>query len=100
MVAFHHRTSHLAHPLQADFGIGVVTNHVSETDKPIAISFQCIRNYGFEGFQICVNIAKNRKPHEAQHITKMRRSSSNEVTGGIRKSNSRFPTIEKVACQR
>ena len=63
VVAFDDRAIHFANALDALVRVGVVTDHVAQTNKVRALALARVRQHGFERLEIGVNVTENGEAH-------------------------------------
>src|SRR5262249_33604758 len=76
VIAFYHGAIQFADKIQAFSRVGVITDHVSQTNKVRPSAVACIRENCFERFKISMDITQNCeahgrkiKPPKAQNVT-------------------------------
>ena len=64
VIAFYYRAIQVANTFDAFTRICVVTDHVAKADKVRASAFTRVRHYGFERFEIRMDVTENCEPHD------------------------------------
>jgi hypothetical protein len=63
MIAFDDRAIHLADARDALMRVGVVTDHVAETNEVGALVLPRVGEHGLERFKVGMNVTENREAH-------------------------------------
>jgi len=63
VVAFDDGAVHFAHALDALMRVGVVTDHVAQTNKVCALALARVLQHGFERLEVGMNVTEDRETH-------------------------------------